>query len=455
MRAPTTILLALACACALPAPAQERERTEVVEHDAEGRVAVRYTVDEQGRRDGKLERFDAAGRCVVLAHYRRDEPHGSWREWNAAGRLRVDAEYDSGVRHGRWDEYGDDGARTMVARYREGKLHGRVVVLSADRRRERTATYRDGELHGAVEVVIDRKLASKQRWRDGELEVLDGLRPFPVARDALRTQLGAILATPPPPGTEAGDVERWRALRSLQAYRALCSLDWEDMTLRPEWNALCDAAAELCRRNGDLSHQPPRPAGIDDDLYRRAVLGASRSNLATGGMVRSVDFYMDDSDPANIDRIGHRRWCLNPAMRVTGFGESGDYSAMWSMDASGNARKGLTAVLYPPAGYVPVDFFGERHAWSVAPLRGSLPAEKDLRVVVRALDGEYVAAGDPLALDFAKLAGGGFGSGPCLIFRPVGAAVEPGRRYSVEIAAAGEEPVYRYVVEFVPPVRGT
>jgi hypothetical protein len=52
---------------------------------------------------------------------------------------------------------------------------------------------------------------------------------------------------------------------------------------------------------------------MDDKRYQQGVEGAGHSNLAvSGAVVDSVDNYMDDSDPGNVGRLGHRRWCLNP-----------------------------------------------------------------------------------------------------------------------------------------------
>ena len=94
----------------------------------------------------------------------------------------------------------------------------------------------------------------------------------------------------------------------------------------------------------------------------------------------SVDSYMDDSDPGNIARLGHRRWCLLPELRRTGFGSAGKWSAMWTADHSAPAVKGLKTVKYPPAGFIPADFFDGGHAWSIAFVTGPWSARVDARV---------------------------------------------------------------------------
>ncbi|MBK8172760.1 MAG: hypothetical protein IPK60_20815, partial [Sandaracinaceae bacterium] len=163
--------------------------------------------------------------------------------------------------------------------------------------------------------------------------------------------------------------------------------------------------------------------------------------------------YMDDSDPSNIDRIGHRRWCLNPTMGATGFGASGRWTAMWAIDSSGPSPKGLEAVFYPARGFVPVDLFGPRHAWSIQFLSGAAPRDVSaFNVVVHRLDEHFQATGEPLALDWKNLGGGDFGGAACLVFRPVGVKVAVGERYRVQVHETNMKSArFDYVVEFCAP----
>jgi hypothetical protein len=288
---------------------------------------------------------------------------------------------------------------------------------------------------------------------------LDGEKIFPIRETALRELLASILEPATDDDeqdpTDPLDAKRRTTLRVLKAYRALCGVPWRELELVPEWNSLCDAAAEICRRNGALSHDPPRPPDTDDELYERGKTGAKNSNIHRGGgMVDSVDGYMDDSDPSNIQRVGHRRWCLNPTMRRTAFGESGGFAAMWSMDRSGAVPRGLDAILYPPRGWVPVDFFGPRHAWSVILVRGGTPRAERVQVRIEELDEHWVRTGTVLELDHLGVDTSGVGTGPVIVFRPQGLRVEPGARYLAEVSTDGGKSVeYRWVVAFTAPVR--
>ncbi|HTF90489.1 MAG TPA: hypothetical protein VK843_18880 [Planctomycetota bacterium] len=428
------LLLTILLFCA-PAPAlQVGQPPKPVETlHPNGQVHERFFIDAQGRKTGA---YDA---------YRTD------------GTLEVHYKFEAGVLDGRAEEYFADG-RTVKSggEYQAGLRRGTWLFVSDDQLRRQRADYKAGRLNGLVLVEVGNKVISKQRWKDDELERLDDLIVFPVAKSALREKLSSILAAPSEKADskDAVEAERSAALRRLQAYRALCSLPWEGMSLVPEWNLRCEAAAEVCAKIGGLNHTPPKPPDMDDARYRLGYEGASHSNLSVGtDMPGSVDGYMDDSDPTNIDRVGHRRWCLNPAMKRTGFGSSGTYSAMWSMDTSGKSVRGLDAVTYPPPGWCPTNMLADDAAFSISRLTGGEPKLEDLRVHVRPLDSDWVPM-DEIKLDYLGVsAGGGIGSGSCIIFRPEHVKVALESRYLVEVSTdAGKSLSFRYVVAFCEAV---
>jgi len=222
------------------------------------------------------------------------------------------------------------------------------------------------------------------------------------------------------------------------------------MELVADWNELCDAAGEVFMANGSISHTPKRPAGFDARRYEQGRRAAIKSCISGGGgMVRSVDSYMDDSDTRNVDELGHRRWLLNPGMKRIGTGGAGKYSALWATDNSGSTPKGMDAVFYPPRGKVPVDFFGPRHAWSIQVLRGKHPKASGLQVTIQELDAYYQPTGQALALDHLSIASKAYGAGTCVIFRPKGLVVKPAKRYLTRVSFdSGKTCAFRYVVEF-------
>lgn len=432
--------------CTLPAQADER-----VERFPDGAVQRQYGVDEFGRRHGRYQAFWLGGEVKVVGNYRNGLRSGPWREHRSDGTLLLRTNYIADQHHGRHETFHASGKPKSIETYRKGVLHGPFSELDITGKQKRTGKYRDGLLDGDVKILRGTKVLSRQKWKAGLLLRLGKMQPFPRPAFVLRKELQEILAVRSAE-TPSGDVlypRRFAALRRLMAYRNLCGVEWQSLVLHAPWFPYCDAAAEACKLNGGLSHHPSKPASMDEARFRLAAVGARSSNLASGPMIRSVDMYMDDSDPSNIDRVGHRRWCLNPRMRKTAFGQSGRYSAMWSFDSSGSAPKGMRGVLYPPAGYTPVDLFGSRHAWSVGILRGGQAKRKDLSIEIFPLDEHYLVDGKALELDYVNVARSGYGTGSCLIFRPVGLDVTPGARYLARIRfAKGKKPEYEYVVEF-------
>lgn len=419
----------------LTSGAAHAQLEEVIETYVDGTVRARYSIDSKGRKSGQYVRY-----------YRN-------------GSVRLRANYRENIRNGRYETYYPNGDKQLATAYRDDKLNGTHQEFSKDGKRVVTAHYVDGVLNGSFDVVQDGKTLTRQVWKQGALFQLNGHEPFPRSLTSIQSQLKLILKAPDKVAGAEADPKlpvRLAALRRLMAYRYLCMLRFQDMVLDPTMNELCEAAAKVCERIGRLDHTPPKPQGMDDETYRKGYQGASHSNLSMGAdMVRSVDNYMNDSDPSNIDRVGHRRWCLNPGMRKTGFGSSGRFSAMWSMDSSGSGGTGgLSAIYYPPRGYTPVDFFGPRHAFSISIIKGGQAKREGLEIKITPLDQQYLPAGAHLELDYLNVTTGGAGVPHVIIFRPVGLVVEPGRRYWVRVSYdKGKTAAHEYLVEFVDEVK--
>jgi hypothetical protein len=275
-----------------------------------------------------------------------------------------------------------------------------------------------------------------------------GAAKAPTA-DEIKKKLAEIMT----PKDGAG--EREAALRRLKAYRFLAGLPY-DITLDDEYNAACEAGAKLCAKLGKLDHTPDNP-GLPEDDYKLAFKGTSKSNLGQGhrSLEHAVDDWMDDSDDSNIVHVGHRRWCLNPAMQKTGFGRSAAFSAMYSHDASRKKVPDYDFVSWPPAGLAPVEFFKKRSAWSVTlnPSKYN-PAGEEVMAKVYVAGEKGTKVGDPLKLDFHGTNTQRFAVPNCVIFRPEKVEVAPGRRYVVEIegltrGAKKTPAMVRFTVEFI------
>jgi hypothetical protein len=220
----------------------------------------------------------------------------------------------------------------------------------------------------------------------------------------------------------------------LKAYRYLAGVPYEDLTLDEKYNAYCLAGAKLCQKLGRLEHKPERPKDMPEDEFKLAFLGTSRSNLGGGfkHLADAVDGWMDDSDQGNIALLGHRRWCLHPYMKKTGF----DY------------------VSWPPRGPMPVEFFESHHAWHVSlnVSKFDVPG-KDLAPAIYKADAAGQKLGEALKLDYVGVDTTPFGIPLCIIFRPEKFRLTAGERYLVELdglkpkKSTGPKTI-RYLVEF-------
>jgi hypothetical protein len=262
------------------------------------------------------------------------------------------------------------------------------------------------------------------------------------------------------PGLQA---QREAALRVLMAFRYICGLPYRDMVLDWRYTAHAEAACDvLSRLNKGLTHTPENP-GMPDEEYQLGAEGARSSNLHLGPplMMDGVKSFMDDSDASNIDRVGHRRWCLNPQMLKTGFGGgTGKYMAMWSLDTSRTEVPDYDFVAFPPRGLTPISIFRDHYAWSVSlnPAKYQVPSAERIKVQVRPVRfqprrGVLETLDNPLELNYFHISLEGIGIRNCIIFRPGNFKAVAGSSYLVQITGlsktGGEEAKIRYLVAFV------
>ncbi len=234
-----------------------------------------------------------------------------------------------------------------------------------------------------------------------------------------------------------------KALKMLNQVRYIAGLS-DNVTLSDEYNQKTQAASLVMFLNNELTHKPEKPEVFGseyDQLYQLGLAGASSSNIAvaistntTSGAVSLhntiVKGWMADADGNNIERVGHRRWILNPAMKATGFGAifgaiavdgksyGYTYSAMYSLDGAGDG--GERSVAWP-AQNMPVDYFNAAYPWSISTGAEADPAAVKV-TLTRASDGKVwnfsaaSADGDFYVQNSSDSIVGQMGA--CIIFRP-------------------------------------
>ena len=234
------------------------------------------------------------------------------------------------------------------------------------------------------------------------------------------------------------------AANRLNALRRIAGLP--DVTLDL---SLCEEAqygAVIQGHYGALDHYPSKPAGMSDAFYQRAYAASSSSNLYAGRtLTTAVDGWMNDSDQTNVDRLGHRRWQLNPALGKVGFGYAEantryhTYLAEKVLDKSGSGCE-YDFISWPASGNFPAELFGKNIAWSISlnPMEYQTPRQSDLTVTLtREADGKvWTFRGSSYAPtdsgNYFRVDTGGYGIPNCIIFRPDGIQTYDGI-YTVQI----------------------
>ena len=221
-----------------------------------------------------------------------------------------------------------------------------------------------------------------------------------------------------------------------------------NVTLDAHYNELCQAASLVNCLNGSLSHAPEKPADLSDALYNMGAQGASSSNIAMGypSPAAAVLGFLSDSDASNIDRVGHRRWVLNPSMDKTGFGMVGRYSAMYAF-GRGASSDSYSNVSWP-AQNMPVELFDSGDAWSLS-TGDTISNDSSVSVVLtRQSDGRTWRMGAGGSDGVLYVDNGNYGSPGCIIFRPNDlSGYNAGDKFSVSVNVGNGQTV-EYEVSF-------
>lgn len=376
--------------------------------------------------------------------------HGSYAELYESGKKKVVATYVHGEPDGAVDHYTEDGRIWLRKKYKAG------VIDELIRIDDKGPTYqvlfkRDGiELSPPGAKTGEPAFPRSQREIKTRVPELEGT-PMDVTGENVKRKYAESYSIASP--HVAGKLKRdylEDGLRHLVTYRWLSGLS-TDQELDDACIDFCQHGAVILGVIKQLDHYPKQPADMELGFYEKAYKGTSQSNIASGShcLREAVDMFMDDSDPSNIDRVGHRMWILNPRMKKTGFGEVEGFICQWSTDSSADIPR-PDFVRYPAAGYYPVEYFASNAAWCIRinDQKFQLPKkESEMKVRLWTLDDEYMIQ-DELALDYYKK------NGNLLIFRPKIGKTEmwTGKRVFVYITGAKQNkvdtPIF-YVTEFI------
>ncbi len=277
-----------------------------------------------------------------------------------------------------------------------------------------------------------------------------------------------------------GQAAQEAALSRLNALRRIAGLS--PVALNDEYTENAQHGAVLLAASNQFDHYPSRPSDMDDDFFQKAYDGTSHSNLAAGTnstVVTAVDQLMEDTDTANITKLGHRRWQLYPGLAEVGFGYAFSAQSTYrnyiveAFDTKVDrniANRDFDFVAWPASGVFPCTLMEGITAWSVSVRCGryngtpayQVPVKSDITVTLtRKSDGKtwtfdggkdygVTEKGDYFTVDSAA-----YGGLPgTIIFRPSGIDRYEGV-YTVTITGLkkndGSAATLSYQVEFFDP----
>lgn len=226
-----------------------------------------------------------------------------------------------------------------------------------------------------------------------------------------------------------------------------------------EYEELVQAAALSNYLNDELSHYPKQPSGMSDEMFALAKQGAASANIAWSWSSKGdylnlnetiVTGWMNDGDASNIDRVGHRRWIINPSMGLTGFGAvsgaNGSYSAVYAFDRSNKSVDEYGVVW--PAQNMPVEYFGKDYPWSIS--MGYEVNASDVRVTLTRMSDKksWVFSEQDSEDGSFYVNNDSYGQKGCIIFRPENDLEEynDGDIFQVTISGLPED--VSYTVQF-------
>lgn len=247
----------------------------------------------------------------------------------------------------------------------------------------------------------------------------------------------------------AGEVKKsslTNGLNALNTMRYIAGIP-ANVKLDKNYNMTCQAAALVNAANQELSHYPQQPYKMSDSLYKLGQKGASSSNIAWTSWSTNLAFnvvhqWMADDDDYNIDRVGHRRWVLNPVMKKTGFGYVNNYAAMYAFD-SNFTPKDYYGVAWP-AQNMPIEYFSDSTPWSVS--IGTQVNKSKVKVTLTRTRGKKTKKwtfSSKKSNGYFNVENSNYGQPGCIIFRPKNISYRAGDTFKVKITGLNKTVSYQ------------
>ncbi|MDO4977829.1 MAG: Ig-like domain-containing protein [Eubacteriales bacterium] len=233
----------------------------------------------------------------------------------------------------------------------------------------------------------------------------------------------------------------------INFYRAVAGLAPIDFTATLNESAAYGALVNAA--NLQMSHYPTQPSGMSTEMYNLGCSATSQSNLSSyyGSGVNPLEVIglaiggqMKDQSNSNVDRLGHRRWLLNPNVLTMGIGSANNgtyyYSAVrvFGSGVSTSTVNDYEFISWPASGNNISDVFGVEVPWSITlnPQKYSSPSLSDVKVTLEEVSTgktwNFSSATDTSTIgstyDYFNINNDGYGISNCIVFRPAYSQLE-------------------------------
>ena len=228
------------------------------------------------------------------------------------------------------------------------------------------------------------------------------------------------------------------AKREINYYRRVAGLG--EITLDDELNeSAAYGALALAMNNSGLTHRPGQPRFMSDEDFLKAREATESSNISAAYgypeedvLSVAVGGQMSDSSSSNIGTVGHRRWLLNPGVKMFGVGSADNNSnyytdiRVFGYGVQSEDVNDYDFIAWPASGANLTDTFTSNTPWSVTlnPNVYYTPTE-NVSVEIKSLrygttwhfdkDTGYSTSSDD---NYFKIETRGYGVSNCIIFRP-------------------------------------
>jgi hypothetical protein len=409
---------------------------EIKETYPDGKLKVRYSVDDMKRKTGIYEEFHPGGKLKLRGQYALGKKSGMWVSHDEkTGKIVESWMYRNDLRDGPYIWNLPSGKAGLKATYRLGQLYGPILVEDEKGKLRRISYPRTRD-------EVEKTVIALYFNETPEVKF--------TAKPDVKAPYKAGVLTP-----ETLDA----ALKLTRLYRFLSGMPSDGMKVDSALSEHAAFAAVLHAKTdtGMMMAKLEKPTDMDNAFFQNAMAGDKESITFRGSNpVNAVRNFMDSSQDREAAAVVHRQWLLSPGLSRVGFGAAKQTVAMNISDGGRPAKVDYAYVAFPGEGYYPKALVDAQAPWSVFvnAARAKIDKMENISVSVQKLDDHYQPQGGliPTTVTGTPAAPNTAFGWHAIVFKPEFSTLEAAR-YWVQIdgvqTLAGAEAPFGYLVELI------